>query len=190
MQHHHASRVPWGECNQISHVMEEIKAPHNFVYSEPGSLGFFQPDREISRKHVVFKERLLYGKLKRVIKSVCQSVGETSKGLNLHVWMSERGGRGGGAVRESKHRLVIPGPSEPTTDGSAGTSLPGLRQTAVIYIDKAVRGELASHVVMDANLGGGRMQERERNRSAGEREELCRRFQIYALGAEKYRART
>lgn len=28
------------------------------------------------------------------------------------------------------------------------------RQTAVIYIDKAVRGEGASRAVMDANLGG------------------------------------
>lgn len=78
----------------------------------------------------------------------------------------ERGGRGRGAVRESKHiGLVILGPSEPTTDSPAGSALPGLRQTAVIYIDKAVRGELASHMVMDANLGARRMQGRERKRS-------------------------
>lgn len=34
------------------------------------------------------------------------------------------------------------------------------RQTAVIYIDKAVRGEVASRMVMDADLGGRREKER------------------------------
>lgn len=34
------------------------------------------------------------------------------------------------------------------------------RQTAVIYIDKAVRGEVASRMVMDAGLGGRRGRER------------------------------
>lgn len=86
-----------------------------------------------------------------------------------------------GVMRESQtHRLVILGPFELTTDSPAGTALPGLRQTAVIYIDKAVRGELASHMVMDANLGGRRMQERERN-VVVKRVERHGRYQIFCV---------
>lgn len=46
------------------------------------------------------------------------------------------------------------------------------RQTAVIYIDKAVRGEGASRAVMDANLGGrgGGWRGGEREGSRGFRE--------------------
>lgn len=45
------------------------------------------------------------------------------------------------------------------------------RQTAVIYIDKAVRGEGASRMVMDANLGG-RRKKREKGRGEGRTQEM------------------
>lgn len=64
-------------------------------------------------------------------------------------------------LAEQTHRLVILASFEPAMDNPAGSALLGLRQTAVIYIDKAVRGEVASHMVMDANLGGKRKREKE-----------------------------
>ena len=70
---------------------------------------------------------------------------------------------------ERTYRLVILGSSEHAMGSPAGTALPGWdhsRQTAVIYIDKAVRGEVASRMVMDADLGG--RWERGRKRSGEE----------------------
>lgn len=45
------------------------------------------------------------------------------------------------------------------------------RQTAVIYIDKAVRGEVASCMVMDADLGGRSEREREEGKQEKRRGE-------------------
>lgn len=55
------NEVPKGEiCNQISQVMEKIKAPHNFVYAEDANLQFLvrQSDNEVTTatpKHTVWE---------------------------------------------------------------------------------------------------------------------------------------
>lgn len=46
------------------------------------------------------------------------------------------------------------------------------RQTAVIYIDKAVRGEVASCMVMDADLGGRSEREREEGKQEKRRKKI------------------
>lgn len=89
--------------------MVEIKAPHNLVCSDRGACEFSgRPGDKQESSGSSSKKACCLESWKKLLEalewqnSFGQSVGETSKGLNVHVWASEKGGRGRGAVRESQ----------------------------------------------------------------------------------------